>query len=332
MNISVLIPVYNAEKYLSRCVESILAQHIYELILVNDGSSDSSGSICDKYVQKDIRVRVFHQENKGVSAARNFALENAKGEWVAFVDADDYVEKGWIDVLTSTISIYESDIYLYGYRNVNPASIEEVSPDKLSITPKEFVESSFYNHAVWSYLFKLSLIRGNDIFFPIELKYSEDQAFLLKYIAVCQKVTMINNVLYNYCANTESALFKPLNAVRIIYNLQAANDYLQFSSDKNARVNDFAIWRLYEDFFLFYPQVKKEYGDECQKLYNTEYKRTLLYYPEFRKYLFFRFSSYNLYWMDSLRRLPQTLIDKKNYFVRKTGNLNRKIIKAFFSK
>lgn len=99
--ISVIVPVYNAEQYLHRCVDSILAQTFpdFELLLIDDGSKDRSAEICDEYAWKDDRVRVFHKENGGVSSARNFGLDNAKGEWVSFVDADDIIYSNNLDIL-----------------------------------------------------------------------------------------------------------------------------------------------------------------------------------------------------------------------------------------
>ena len=96
--ISVIVPVYNAEKYLHRCIDSILSQTFtdFELLLIDDGSKDGSGAICDEYAAKDNRVRVFHKENGGVSSARNLGLDNACGEWVTFVDADDYVRPSYL--------------------------------------------------------------------------------------------------------------------------------------------------------------------------------------------------------------------------------------------
>lgn len=92
--ISVIVPVYNVEKYLRRCIDSILAQTFtdFELLLIDDGSKDNSRDLCDGYAMKDERVRVFHKKNGGVSSARNLGLDNAKGEWVSFVDADDYLD------------------------------------------------------------------------------------------------------------------------------------------------------------------------------------------------------------------------------------------------
>ena len=94
MLVSIIVPVYNAERYLHRCIDSVLAQTYtnFELLLINDGSKDNSGEICDKYAVKDSRIRVFHKENGGVSSARNMGIDEAKGEWLSFIDSDDWIE------------------------------------------------------------------------------------------------------------------------------------------------------------------------------------------------------------------------------------------------
>ena len=96
--ISVIVPVYNSEQTLHRCIDSILGQTYrnFELLLINDGSKDRSGEICDEYARKDNRVKVFHKENGGVSSARNVGLDNARGEWITFCDSDDHVSKEWL--------------------------------------------------------------------------------------------------------------------------------------------------------------------------------------------------------------------------------------------
>ena len=98
MIVSIIVPVYNAEKFLRRCIDSILAQTFtdWELLLIDDGSKDASGNICDEYATKDGCIRVFHKENGGVSSARNLGLDHAKGEWVTFVDSDDYIEENFL--------------------------------------------------------------------------------------------------------------------------------------------------------------------------------------------------------------------------------------------
>ena len=110
--ISVIVPVYNAEKYLKECIRSILNQTIQnlELILVNDGSTDGSGYICDEYINKDNRIKVIHKENGGVSSARNMGISEATGEYFTFVDSDDYLEPNALEILYNDIIIYNADI------------------------------------------------------------------------------------------------------------------------------------------------------------------------------------------------------------------------------
>lgn len=99
--ISIIVPVYNVEKYLSQCIDSILAQAFidFELLLVDDGSTDGSGRICDEYANKDARIQVFHKKNGGVSSARNIGLEHAQGEWITFVDSDDWLDLKYCQIL-----------------------------------------------------------------------------------------------------------------------------------------------------------------------------------------------------------------------------------------
>ena len=118
--ISVIVPVYNVEKYIERCVESVLAQthKEFELILVDDGSTDLSGEICEKLKTKDNRIRVFHQENKGLSAARNKGLIEAAGEYITYIDSDDYVDAFYLEVLHQNAVQYHADISVCGYQRV----------------------------------------------------------------------------------------------------------------------------------------------------------------------------------------------------------------------
>ena len=116
--ISVIVPIYNTEKYLDRCIQSILAQTYsnIELLLVDDGSTDSSGAICDKYAEQDSRVRVFHKPNGGVSSARNMGLDNAKGEWIGWVDSDDYIDEDMYEQLYNAAMSKNVDIAYCNYR------------------------------------------------------------------------------------------------------------------------------------------------------------------------------------------------------------------------
>ena len=120
--ISVIIPVYNAESTLRRCVDSVLAQTFtdFECLLINDGSKDRSGEICDEYAAGDSRIRVFHKENGGVSSARNLGLDNATGEWIAFVDSDDWVGEKYLESFSEYL---DADLIISGFQSVNKNEI-----------------------------------------------------------------------------------------------------------------------------------------------------------------------------------------------------------------
>ena len=119
--VSIIVPVYNVERFLPKCLDSILNQTFqnFELLLIDDGSSDNSGSICDEYAKKDSRIKVFHQENKGVSFARNLGLDYAQGKYILFVDSDDWVASEYLqDFIRIVDSKKETDIILSGFVNV----------------------------------------------------------------------------------------------------------------------------------------------------------------------------------------------------------------------
>ena len=128
--ISIIVPVYNAALYLKDCIESILSQSYvqFELILVDDGSTDQSGTICDQYMQKDERVRVFHLQNGGVSAARNFGMKKALGNYFMFVDSDDEMEPGALHEVAQDF-IQNADVYIFGMKVVGNQSEEIIVPE-----------------------------------------------------------------------------------------------------------------------------------------------------------------------------------------------------------
>lgn len=119
--ISIVVPVYNVEKYLERCIDSILAQTFtdFELLLINDGSKDSSGLICDKYAEKDSRIRVFHKENGGVSRARNLGISNARGRWLCFIDSDDWVDKEYLHCFGDVFNYSDDIIVIQGMERID---------------------------------------------------------------------------------------------------------------------------------------------------------------------------------------------------------------------
>ena len=211
MDISVIVPVYNVEKYLPKCIDSILAQTFtnFELLLINDGSKDSSGTICDEYAAKDSRIRVFHKENGGVSAARNLGLDNAKGEWIAFVDSDDWVDESYLMDLFQAAD--EKDMLvvqgLRYYSTINTIARELSFGDsvyKEEEIIKAFSEKEIHRYGYpFSKLYNKNLLDKNGLRFDIEIHFAEDMLFMFKYLEYVRLVKFTSNVNYNYLRCTE---------------------------------------------------------------------------------------------------------------------------------
>ena len=207
--ISIIIPVYNVEKYLSRCIDSVLQQTYkdFELILVDDGSLDNSGNICDEYASRDARIRAIHKPNGGVSSARNTGLDNAKGKYVMFCDSDDYAEPTWCEELFEYIEKHPKSWCFCGCHcvdaNDNVFQANCVY-DKIN-TYQTFPMSEYwkiyktnYSALCWIRIFNLAVIRENNIRFDENMSVSEDVLFNLEYGKYCDKFAIVNLPLYNH--------------------------------------------------------------------------------------------------------------------------------------
>lgn len=220
--ISVIVPIYNTEKFLNACLDSLLAQTFqdYEAILVDDGSTDGSGRICDSYAEKDCRIHVIHQKNAGVSVARNRALEKVSGEYVFFLDSDDILPENAFEKLVHTDadliigSIWEVDEY--GRPNGISQCLPNQSLSRVQVLEALFDESQWgYQGYIWNKLYRRSVIVKQNIRFDPVIKYNEDRLFLVEYLLSCSKVIMTSEVVYYYRQQKKSALaqvklgFKP---------------------------------------------------------------------------------------------------------------------------
>ncbi len=201
--VSIIVPVYKVENYIRRCLDSIENQ-IYtdwECLLVDDGTPDKAGEICDEYAHRDDRFRVFHQENQGVSAARNKGLDEARGTWIFFVDADDMVEK---DSLANLLNVDECDLVVGGYEKIEDNFSYSLKNEKVEVS-KELIElwnvdtfSGWPFWYVWGKLFKCSVIRENFLKFDDGLKYNEDNCFLINYICCIDVFCCVSKNVYLY--------------------------------------------------------------------------------------------------------------------------------------
>lgn len=202
--VSIVVPVYNAEKYLHRCIDSVLAQTYYdwELLLIDDGSKDMSGEICEEYAAKDERIRVFHKENGGVSSARNLGLDNAQGEWIAFADSDDYVFPCWLENFIHNASgvdmVVQGFKTSYAYEYMHNKDVHGVSYKGSCKEGLLELYKNCYLGYLWVKLFRTDIIRENHIRFDTKISLQEDENFVLQYVTYAKQMVSIEDIGYMY--------------------------------------------------------------------------------------------------------------------------------------
>ena len=209
MKVSIIVPVYNTEQYLPRCIDSILSQSFtdFELLLVDDGSTDGCGKICDSYAEKDSRIRVFHKENDGVSSARNLGLDNAKGEWICFVDSDDELMPNGIRMMAEGISD-EVDLVMAGYNKYGDNNSLIYSVDALKaliIDKKQAIKEMFspsdyvYQGYICGKLFRMNEVMKRGIRFSKDIYFNEDRLFITQFICLSERNIYYTTVpVYKY--------------------------------------------------------------------------------------------------------------------------------------
>lgn len=205
--ISIIVPVYNVEKYLPRCVESILAQtyDAWELLLVDDGSKDCSAKICDDYARKDPRIRAIRQANGGVSAARNTGIAAAAGEFLTFIDSDDWVEHDYLAKLVALMSgtSVQLAVGMYDLRDLSITAPKALDFQQMDFQNPKLSEccALFENLAMWvpwAKLFLNRIIQENNLRFSMHVKHGEDTLFLYEYLQHCRCIQITNDSIYHY--------------------------------------------------------------------------------------------------------------------------------------
>lgn len=214
--ISIIVPVYNVRLYLSQCIESIINQTIsdWELILVDDGSTDGSGNLCDSFANKDSRIFVIHQHNRGVSSARNTGLERAKGEYVMFVDADDWIQRELCENLLNRMkNTSQCDLVISGVKETGRKSSKEnkiykeetISLKNLSSRFDKLYENCILNFPI-AKLYRRKLVENQK--FNSSVKLGEDLLFNLEYYSKCNKISLSTYVGYIYNRENEESATK----------------------------------------------------------------------------------------------------------------------------
>ena len=218
--VSILIPVYNGEEYLEETVSSILNQSYkeFELIIINDGSSDNTKVICDNLEKFDKRIRIIHKENTGVSHTRNVALDNARGKYIAFIDSDDSVHKDYLKILVNSMENSNGQLAVCGFKERKVSSNGEIEDLSRVFCPKEiiamedmkdlimdFVNSGLLN-PLWNKLYSREIIEKNNIRFKEEVETGEDFIFNLQYFRKINNICFSKKELYYYIRRNNNSI------------------------------------------------------------------------------------------------------------------------------
>jgi len=268
--ISVIVPVYNVEKYLHACLDSILAQTFtdFELILIDDGSPDSSGKICDEYAEKDNRIRVFHQENQGQAAARNFGVAQAKADWIHFVDSDDIIHPQMLEVLLeplknsstkiSACSVYESE-------RITETFFQQVNSSHSYRTIDEDSLTDLYENTKYKYWIACAKLIRKDLIikfpFPTGRIY-EDNSVAFKWIANCETIAETELALYFYRVNPEGTTKIQFNARKADFLLALEEQIKYYKAKGYSNLLHKICHRYLSDYIVIYNKIICELNDK----------------------------------------------------------------------
>lgn len=285
--VSIIIPVYNVEKYLNKCIQSVVNQSYknIEIILVNDGSQDNCHRICDEWAKKDERIKVIHQTNQGLSSARNSGIEIANGDYLCFVDSDDYIDTNYIQILYRTVHENNADMGICRFADIdeNNKLLESGNIQQIAegvYTGKDILKELIFTfklpiRVVWNKIYKKSLF--DNIRFAVG-RINEDEFIIHRLIASSDKISVTNKVLYYYLHRNNSIMSSGFNIKKIEYlialedrikvcEMVEKNDCHSFLSFK-ARFN--LLNTITELYFLVYssPQI----GSDSKKNVKTKFK------------------------------------------------------------
>lgn len=273
--ISVIVPVYNVEKYLTQCIESVLKQtyHMLELILIDDGSTDQSGEICDRYASVDERVQVFHQANKGRSAARNAGMQAAKGEYLMFVDSDDWIDETCLETVWA-VTDEGTELVVFRSRNIYADKMEDHSTGErkhfTGSEPLTFYVGGYKDfqvlNAVWGKLYKKSLLA--DIRFE-EGRYYEDVMFTTKTYAACRDCQYLDEAYYNYNIATENSItYQGVNELTFRDEIPIFYEKERYLEELGREdLSERYAYFLYQRLILYYnASVQKKEKDYAKRL------------------------------------------------------------------
>lgn len=272
IKISIITPVYNVEKYLTQCIESIIKQTFvnWELLLIDDGSKDQSGKICDKYATMDNRIKVFHKENGGVSSARNMGLDKAVGTWVTFIDSDDCIEPGFLEGLYKPIAANEEVDFVHGgCQNMIDGKIVSVNqsyeyyignePDILYLKLRGLIVSKLLN---------THILKEKGLRFDENMKIAEDMAFILDYALNIKRYALVPEKGYHYRRDN---LTSATNSIQLPQYHIALNSFYHLYASIRNYINKYQLKDEVAKLRLGYEAIHLQ--DVCMSLYYYKYSK-----------------------------------------------------------
>lgn len=230
--VSVIVPVYNVEKYVDACIYSIVTQsyHNLEILVVDDGSTDSCGKICDGWAKRDLRVKVIHQKNQGLSGARNVAIDICEGEWITFIDSDDFVEPDYIKTLLELAERYEVKISQCSYTEVEYLKVEEEDTEEGFLDSAQFLLSSKYQTMAWGKIYKREIFKM--VRFPYG-KIHEDMALTYRIVYEAGRIAYTTKKLYFYRTSRSESIIRAKKFYREkLIVLQFLKEQTEFYEEK----------------------------------------------------------------------------------------------------
>ncbi|MGM0215625.1 glycosyltransferase family 2 protein [Enterococcus sp. AZ109] len=256
--ISIIVPVYNVEKYLHKCVDSILEQTFtdFELILVDDGSPDGSGAICDEYAKKDARVKVIHKENGGLSDARNAGIDIAQGKYLGFIDSDDYIEKDMYELLYNNIINENADLSICGvYHVYDNKEIIENKKQYMVLDRDETMVLIFHGNLIsdhaWNKLYTKKIF--NETRYPVG-KYHEDSFTIVSILDKCKKVVVDTSQEYYYYHRTGSITSQKFSKKHLEY-IEAWEENEKRVTGRSKEIDEAAHQRVCFAYFLVLDKI-----------------------------------------------------------------------------
>ena len=290
--VSVIIPIYKVEKYLRKCIDSVLNQTYqdFEIILVDDCSPDNCPEICDEYAKKDSRIMVIHKENGGLSSARNAGIKVARGEYLAFVDSDDTIKENFLKTLVEGLEDNSADLCASKLKKVFENSnqeLEQVFTNSVEIvTDKKFdyaLTEDKYAGFVTSMLFKREILINNNLLFDEQIFHGEDLPFTLEYLTHCDKVFFIDSGLYLYLIRENSITTSVRFNKRQFTILRARERVLEIIKQYSPKNYNFCkatyLMHAIKQKYLLRPirkENKEEYSEVTKKIKNN--KKGLLFW------------------------------------------------------